>query len=623
MRSLFLLPLLFSFSSGYAKDGDGSVEISGELKTWHAVSLTLSGPFAKERDTSPNPFTDYVFSVQFTHEDGLPSYMVPGYFAADGNAAESGAEEGNCWRAHLSPDKPGKWTWKTDFRKREGKGLAKLNEFSKSGAFTVSPSDKEKPDFRARGRLTYTGGRYLQFAGDKTHFLKAGPDAPETLLAFTDFDGTRANNPKKGPLKSWQSHTSDWKEGDPTWKDGKGKGLIGALNYLSDQGLNAFSFLTYNAGGDGDNIWPFVDRDEKMHYDCSKLDQWNIVFSHATAKGLHLHFKMQETEIDDNRRGHKEEKIVEVPTSLDGGKPGPERQLYVRELVARYAHHLALNWNIGEENTQSPEEVREMAELIRDLDPYDHPIVIHTFPGQQDKVYSKLLGDQSVLTGVSLQNPWDHVHQLTLKWIRESDKAGRQWVVANDEQNPAGLGVPPDPGYRGHDGWAKPDSKSKARYNWTDIRRDTLWGNLMAGGAGVEYYFGYQLPQNDLICEDFRSREKSWQACRVALEFFQENKIPFWDMQSADGLVGNAEEQNGLPWCLAQPGECYVVFVPAGVKEVRLDTTKESGVFPVRRFFPDTGEWPEVDEAFTTTISGEATILPTPEDRDVVFLLRK
>ena len=189
-----------------------------------------------------------------------------------------------------------------------------------------------------------------------------------------------------------------------------------------------------------------------MHYDCSKLDQWNVVFSHATAKGLHLHFKMQETEMDDNRHGHKEMTVKDIPTSLDGGKLGTERELYIRELVARFSHHLALNWNIGEENTQSPEEVREMAEFLRELDPYDHPIVIHTYPNQQDKVYAKLIGDQSVLTGASLQNPMEQgPSSARFKWMRESasKKAGRQWVVANDEQNPAGLGVPPDPGYEG------------------------------------------------------------------------------------------------------------------------------------------------------------------------------
>ncbi len=72
-------------------DGHGSVTISGELAQWHKVTLTIDGPFAHERDSAPNPFTDYRLTVAFTHESGGPSYNVPGYFAADGDAAASSA----------------------------------------------------------------------------------------------------------------------------------------------------------------------------------------------------------------------------------------------------------------------------------------------------------------------------------------------------------------------------------------------------------------------------------------------------------------------------------------------------------------------------------------------------
>jgi hypothetical protein len=59
-------------------------------------------------DKDPNPFTDYRMTVYFQHESGRPMYKVPGYFAADGKAGETSAKSGNKWRAHLSPDKPGK-----------------------------------------------------------------------------------------------------------------------------------------------------------------------------------------------------------------------------------------------------------------------------------------------------------------------------------------------------------------------------------------------------------------------------------------------------------------------------------------------------------------------------------
>ena len=107
------------------------------------------------------------------------------------------------------------------------------------------------------------GERYLKFAGSGKYFLKAGADAPETLLGYADFDGTVAGKPKKVQLKTWAPHVKDWTPDDPTWQNGKGKGLVGAINYLSGKGCNAFSFLTYNAGGDGDNVWPFVKRDRK------------------------------------------------------------------------------------------------------------------------------------------------------------------------------------------------------------------------------------------------------------------------------------------------------------------------------------------------------------------------
>jgi hypothetical protein len=571
-------------------DGDGTVTISGELKQWHKVTLDVAGPFANERDSDPNPFTDRNLRVTFTHESGAPKYVVPGYFAADGKAAETSAASGTIWRAHLSPDKPGRWDYVVSFTTGKhaaldggGKPLAPFD--GQTGRFTVAATDKTGRDFRAQGRLQYVGKRHLQFAGSGEYFLKAGPDSPETLLGYADFDNTVAGKPGKVPLKTWGQHVRDWRDGDPTWNGDKGKGLIGALNYLSDKGLNVCSFLTYNAGGDGDNVWPFVERDGKLHYDCSKLDQWGIVFDHATTRGLYLHFKMQEQEVDDDRRGHEAEP-GRVPVSLDGGRLGSERKLYCRELIARFGHNLALNWNLGEENTQSFDEQRDMIAYLQANDPYDHNVVVHTFPDWQDQVYTPLLGSGSLLTGASLQNGWIQVHQRTGKWVAESAQAGRPWVVANDEQGPASLGVPPDPGYEGHDGVAR--EKDKPGYTLDDVRRATLWGNLMAGGAGVEYYFGYSLPQNDLVCEDFRSRERSWDYCRIALELFREQRIPFERMDCRDELVGNVEHDNSR-YCLTAPGEVYLIYLPKG-GTCDLDLSGAAGkTFTVKWFNPRAG----------------------------------
>ncbi|WP_414661178.1 DUF5060 domain-containing protein [Horticoccus sp. 23ND18S-11] len=599
--------------------GNASVTIAGELKQWHKVTLDLAGPFAAETDTAPNPFTGYRFDVTFTHESGSPAYVVPGYFAADGKAAETSATAGTVWRAHLSPDKPGKWNYRVAFSAGPnaatyGQGTALAPYDGKTGSFSIGASDKTGTDFRAGGRLTYQGGHYLIAAGSRQAFLKAGADAPETLLAYADFDDTLALK-KEVPLKTYTPHVGDWRAGDPTWKGGKGKGLIGAVNYLSAKGANAVSFLTYNAAGDGDNVWPFVARDEKFHYDCSRLDQWGIVFEHAQARGVFLHFKLQENESDDDRIG-AQRKPGRVVESLDSGATGPERRLYLRELIARFGHLLALNWNLGEENTQTPEEQRAMAQFIHDTDPYRHLIVIHSFPNQQDEVYGALLGKQSVLTGASTQNGWKSAHQWTLKWVRASAAAGRPWVVCNDEQNPANQGVPPDPGYKGYAGLNS--RGNPVGYDLHDIRKNTLWGTFMAGGAGVEYYFGYQLAENDLLLEDFRSRDKSWDYCRIALGCFRDQKIPLEKMTNADELVGNAAHDNSV-YCLAQPGELYLVYLPKG-GSAALDLAKAGGEFALSWFNPREGG---ALQSAGRVAGGTPRMLTAPSTDDWLAIVRR
>lgn len=539
-----------------------TVEITGELKKWHKVTLSVVGPSASESDTNPNPFLDYNFSITF--KNGNESITIPGFFAADGNAANSSANSGNIWQVRFRPFLEGKWTYTVNFTKGKnaavgGNAVAIKEVNGLTGSFNIDKSDKTGRDFRGKGKLQYVNSRYLQFAETKEYFLKAGADAPENLLAYDDFD----NTPNvKNLRKSWSSHVKDWKTGDPTWKDGKGKGLIGAVNYLASTGCNVFSFLTYNVGGDDKNVFMHTDSTKvgRLHFDCSKLDQWEVLFDHADVLGMYLHFKTQEEENDNG------------PHSLDGGEVGVERKLYYKQLIARFGHHLALNWNLGEENTQTKEQQKEMASYFHDNDPYKNHIVLHTFPYQQEKYYTPLLGKQSEITGVSIQTEWSNVHDETKLWVEKSKQSGKQWVVANDEQGKAQFGVPADPDYPG----STLDVNSIH-----DIRKQVLWGNLMAGGAGVEYYFGYKLVENDLNCQDWRSRDQSWKYANIALEFFRKY-VPYSELDSKDELVDPGS------WCFAKEGEYYLIYLPLG-ESTHLDLSSFSGKYQVKWFNPKKG----------------------------------
>ncbi|WP_088340990.1 DUF5060 domain-containing protein [Robiginitalea sediminis] len=550
--------------------------ILGETKRWHAVRLQFQGPQTSEV-AQVNPFMDYRLEATFTAPDGR-TFNVPGFYAADGNAAQTGSSTGNIWEVRFTPDQTGTWNYTISFRNGpqiaiDANPSAGTPVFfdGTTGTLSIAASDKSALDFRGRGRLSYNGTRYLRFEGDGTYFLKAGADSPENLLASSDFDNTV-------PSKTWSPHAGDWNSGDPTWKNGKGKGLIGAVNYLSGKGMNAMSFLTMNVIGDGKDVWPWTssthsgldgtggqDEENRMRYDVSKLEQWEILFSHAQRKGLFLHFKTQETENDQ---------------LLDGGDLGPTRKLYYRELVARFGHHLALNWNLGEEHDLYQElgdtnnnRIKAYASYIKGLDPYDHHIVVHSYPSNQDDLYMPLLGE-SDLTGPSLQIQINDIHKDVKRWIENSRNSGKAWVVTNDEQGDAQTGVTADASYSGKKGTQADNRKA--------VRHKTLWGTLMAGGAGVEYYFGYQTGETDLTAEDWRSRKTKWEDAKRALDFFNTH-LSFWEMESRDDLVAN-----NASYCLAKPGNTYAVYLPNGGTD-NLDLSNTTGTFSVKWFNPRTG----------------------------------
>ncbi len=570
-------------------------DVSGELQVWHTVTLAFDGPQTSEM-AEPNPFTDFRLDVTFTGPGG--ETVVPGFYAADGRSAETSADSGSTWLVRFAPNAEGKWLYRASFR--TGPGIAFAENASggqpaafdgASGTFMVEASDKQPPDFRSRGRLEYVGERYPRFAGDGTYFLKGGTDSPENLLAYAEFDGTRDHDARSGRreafLHRYEPHIQDWREGDPSWQDGKGRGLVGALNYLASERVNSIYFLPQNVEGDGDDTWPWVDRTTFDRFDVSKLEQWDIALSHAGRLGILLHVVTSETENDH---------------LLDDGDLGPHRKLYYRELVARFAHHPALIWNLGEENTNSTEQRKAHASALRLLDPYDHPVVMHTHATVEhhERHYAPLLGFED-FEGASMQIREDPVvHSALIEWMRRSREAGRPWIVSFDEQR------------TGRDGVA-PDSEDESRH---DERRDHLWATLMAGSWGIEWYFGYMYPNNDLDLEDFRSRGQIWSMTRHALEFFHA-QLPFPEMVPADHLA-----PEGGAYVLAKTGEIYAVYIPSR-GTARLDLEGNTGEFEVSWFNPAEGGG--LDDGIAVTGPGIVRLGPAPGHpaQDWVALVRR
>lgn len=554
-RSLLALPL--AMIAAQAQAGVVVKQAQG-AGLYDPVTLEIDGP-RLDVMKGANPFADYRLDV--TISDGGKSWNVPAYFAGCGDAADKTCTAGRLWRAHFVPAHGGAWTYALHFRTgvdivaKGGEGSAVAGDGA-SGQFTVA--DKARNAIRARGLLTYTGDPYYRWSGSKAVFFKFGTDAPENFLAYDGFDNTPNT---RGLRKNWAPHIRDYKADSAapfTWGQGKGKGLLGSMAYMQSVGANSISMLLFNVGGDDRNVIPQIMRVpaatyEKMapdiqwkegvwhdRYDLTKLAQWQRALSYADELGLHMHFKLEETEND---------------KFMDGGALGRERRIYMREMVARFGHFLALTWNLGEENVQTTQDQIDESRYIAALDPYGHPLVLHTHPDEHE-TYRPLLGVASALNGVSIQGGtfrfWDMRPDIT-KWASLSRAAGRNWVIGYDEQGAAAGGAPVDDDYPAAQLPNKWNDKNPDRQTF---RRGAIWNVFTAGASGMEVYYGYKTGCTDLDCQDHRTRAHVWADGKAALDFFEQHiGAEAIAMQPDDDLTFTPSD-----YVLAHLGQTYVIY---------------------------------------------------------------
>ncbi len=593
-----------------------AAEVSGDLSQWHTIEITFDGPHRSE--AVPATFWDHRLTVTFDHPVSGTKYTVPGYFAADGQAGKTHAKAGNQWRVRFTPDQIGTWQYQAELVTGERVAVndapgtpVKISGSSGSFEVAASPVDPSSSDFRGQGRLEYVGKHHMRFAGSGRYFIKGGAGSPENFLAFDGIDGTydfalTPEFPSLGAdqLHHYGPHREDWRADDPNWLDEDGddaKGIIGLVNYLGDQGLNSIYLMPFTYAGDGNDIWPWVDPTTRDAFDVSKLAQWEWVFSHLQHRGVHIHMLVTETE---------NENLFELE---DGGAPFADtRKLFYRELVARFGHHLALSWNLGEENGWTDDKGGQrglgnttaqrnaFAQFIRDLDPYDHPIKIHEI--EIEEIYPQLAGFEA-FEGPALQRHKDY-NQIVIDHINMSVAAGRPWLVSMDEPLGWEFGLRPDVDDPTRDG----------------ARKDVLWGTFMAGGSGVEWYAGWQnnAPTSDLSSEDLRVREEMWRQTRIALDFFHTH-VPFAHMRAVNELV-KSEGDYGL----AKADHTYLVYLRDG-GTAALDLSDATGDYAVQWFDPRNGG--DLQTTSITSVSAGSIVElgkpPSETDQDWAVLLTR
>ena len=181
---------------------------------WQPATLSFSGPELSESGT-PNPFTD--FRLEVTFQKGDRRVVVPGFFAADGNSAETSADAGHIWQVSFLPDEAGDWTLPgqlstgnrhRDVTHRYGR-RCRWRLTDRRDRFKSNPPMRTRRDSIARDCCNTWARRYLRFAETNELFLKGGADSPENLLAFADFDQTSADSLVRTSRRRLEGRRSD------------------------------------------------------------------------------------------------------------------------------------------------------------------------------------------------------------------------------------------------------------------------------------------------------------------------------------------------------------------------------------------------------------------------------
>lgn len=480
--------------------------VTGDLERYNKTTITFPALSLSE---APATYLDYRMNVTITAPSSA-SYVVPAYFAADGDAAETSATSGNKWRCHFNPKETGVHTYTVSFR--TGTNIAAdlsptagtpTSIDGDNGSFTIGANTVTGNDFRAKGKLQYVGEKAARF-DNGTYYLEVGADSPETFLEYGDFDATT-------PRHDYAEVAGNYEVGDPTWQGGKGTEIIGAVNYLANQGMNIQYLLTMNITGDGQRAYPFPTNTDYTTYDCSKLDQWQIVFDHMYNKGIALEMVFTEQE---------NLNWFEMMEGSSTSGFGIARKLYYREMIARFGY-LNVIYSIGEEANEpaagdvyTAQQIEDAAEFVQDLSPYNDLVTVHNGPSAATSIFNEItaLSGTNHLTSISRQADWQRENQTHGDWVGLNNLAvndGTKWVLRLTEPYASSL----------------PDVEG-----WTNT---TVWGSITGGAVGVHYYSF----NGDVGTDDYTTYSVYYQRMKHMKDFFEDNNIPFWSMDNDDANI--------------------------------------------------------------------------------------
>ena len=546
---------------------------------WECIEWTFSTVMPPNH---PDPMNDhqagnvyradqnYRFNLSCTSPAG-DIIRVPGFYAGDG----VGGGTGNCWKVRFAPSATGQWSatigfdWRADpdnntvFAVQDPSvvGTTLMTPLNGSSfVFTVSAHDTAGSGFIPSGLIRYVeGSRYFSATegGPNNYFLKTGFGSPENFLAYKGFDrykkGSNPGTNLQGILHEYDNHKKHYRGEplDPMWRNAAPggdqpyyvgpSGIIGALNYLADNGCNALYAMVMNLGGDGQDVFPthytlngsgdIIRSGDRKNFDVVRNEQWFKTLKHAQDRGIFLDLYFAERE---------QPNVIWYDSGGGQGTFGDYRKLLYRQIVAMFGCFLGIKWNLCEEcsaeNNNSAIEytyaqLKAMGTWLYNLDYHHHPITISIDRTDQNGI--ELYRDLTNATHWGDVSGWlnSTAYQIT------NDTAGRSTIIPTtigyfrdavpsrvpvidlDEQNPP-------TGFPGVD----------------EVRRSWMFTCFFAEGAGIDWYIG----SRDQSLEDFSGETETnqftdlsalWIQSRYARNYMYDCTGGYWDYSAMNHVV--------------------------------------------------------------------------------------
>lgn len=504
-----------------------------------------------------NPYRAVSATAQLTAPDGTGVRSIPLFW--DG---------GTTWRVRFSPDVVGTWQWRTQSDDRGLDGAC--------GTFEVVPSDR-------RGSLEPMAGYPHHFQrqdGSPTWFLG------ETAWSLYVDDAGQAHD------RAAAEHHIDVRAA-------QGFNVVHSM-LMSELGWS-------NAGGPpfedlaGERInpayWQEVDR--RLAYLNGKGMVAGLVLAWA----------------------RKRREDVE-PFAWDRFPDLETKVRYARYIAARYGAYsvywiVAGEWNASTRWHDDVQQVRReylaIGDALRAADPHGRMIGIHPGTGGVHSVREFSDAATWMSFGDYQQNYRElHGEVLASRSIGKPVVNGEYAYYLRDAR---------------HDGRVdKPNSQS------LDVIRHATWDVVMAGGYVISgfgsTYLGGARNVGPFAVDAAQNDDWEAQVQHVSALF---RAIAWWRLGPRDDLVRCSVERgpertlDGQPapphatyWCLAEPGEQYLLYVRGLAVPVELSLDAETATYAVRQFDPRDGTF----QPLGTKVLSSLTYLP-PDESDWIVVLQR